>query len=242
MIENARARRGAFEIEEAVVGQVDDRGAVGAGCEADRQSPKAPSGDTDANVQSAGIPLLAVGADIGKRHARLSAVLDLGDLPELPVKAVRPAMKRMLAVVGRQSHHIAVENEARVRDTVGIAADGRAEEPPVAEVASNSSCPSTTSSQRPSLSGTINAWSAAPYVMMRASKPFAARRDTRSTGRPSGNAPNISLEHLALYQPWSIFEAFDDRRRPSRKASATRRSGVRSTSLLPVAANSIKRR
>ena len=86
----------------------------------------------DANIQPGGISLLAVGADIGERHARLGAVLDLGDLPQLAVKAVRPAMKRMLAVIGRQLHRIAIENEARVRDTVGVAADGRAEEAPIA--------------------------------------------------------------------------------------------------------------
>ena len=56
VIENARARRGALEIEEAVVGQVDDRGTVGAGCEADRQFGRTRQAIGDANVQSGGIP------------------------------------------------------------------------------------------------------------------------------------------------------------------------------------------
>ena len=131
VIEDVLARRRAFQIEETVVGQVDDRGAVGTGFKTDRQFGRPRQAIADADIQLARIALLAVGADIGERYARLGAFLNVGDLPQLPVEAVRPAMQRMPAVIGCQLHRSAVENEARVRDTIGVAADGRAKEAPI---------------------------------------------------------------------------------------------------------------
>ena len=66
---------------------------------------------------------------MGERYPGLRAAVDFGDLPKLPVKAVWPAVKRMLAVIGSKPHHLSVEHEAGIGDAIGIAADGRAEKP-----------------------------------------------------------------------------------------------------------------
>ena len=71
---------------------------------------------------------------MGERYLGLRAALDFGDLPKLPVKAIWPAMKRMSAVIGSKPHHLSVEREAGIGDAIGIAADGRAEEPALGEV------------------------------------------------------------------------------------------------------------
>src|SRR5882672_8768691 len=86
------------------------------------------------HLQRAGIALLAVGTGARKRHGRTRAIVDRDNPPVAPVESVRPAMQSIVAVIGRELHHGAVEREARPRDTVGIAADGRAEETPAGEI------------------------------------------------------------------------------------------------------------
>src|SRR5688572_22278352 len=102
MIENVGVRCSPLKIEKAVVGEVDDRGPVGTSLEADRQFARTRQAIADTNLEPSGIVFLAVGAGVSERHAGLRTIIDLGDLPEFSVKAIRPAMKRMLAVIGRQ--------------------------------------------------------------------------------------------------------------------------------------------
>ena len=152
-------------------------------------------------------------------------------------------MKRMLAVVGRQLHYIAVENEARVRDTVGVAADGRAKEPPVAEITFQLVMP-----EHDVIAATFLVRHH-QRLERRAERDDAGFKTVRCTKRHALDGP--AIRQRTEYIPCNIWRCINHgqssklstiRRRPSRKASATRRSGVRSTSLLPVAASSIKRR
>ena len=62
-------------------------------------------------------------------------MLDVEDLPEPPVKAVKPAMNRMRTVIGGEFDHLTVELKMRIGDAIGVAADGRAEESPQADIA-----------------------------------------------------------------------------------------------------------
>ena len=83
----------------------------------------------------------------------------------------------------------------------------------------------------------------------RAVRDDAGFETVRCTKRHALDGP--AIRQCTEYIPCNIWRCINHgqysklstiRRRPSRKASATRRSGVRSTSLLPVAASSTKRR
>ena len=179
---------------------------------------------------------------MGKRHARLRAPLDFQDLPELPVEAIDPAMKRMRTVICGELHHLAFEHETRIGNAIGIATDGRAEELPIVEIVIKLVMP-----EHDVVAATLRV---RHYQRLERS---AIGYDTcleavccAEDHALDGAAVRQHAEHI----PCNICRCINHdqsskastiRCRPSMKASATRRSGVRSTSLVPVAVSSTKR-
>src|SRR3954447_18526468 len=180
-------------------------------------------------------------ARVGQRDRGLGAIIDLRNVPELAIEAVEAAMQCIRSVVDGKLHRLAVQRKLSVGDAVGVAADGGAEELPFGEIAGK-------------------AIMAEHDVVMAA---FGVRRDQRLDHRAMGDdarlEPALAAQHNALdlaavrQRSEDVFFCFSRAshvqstkgstsvRRPSRKASATRRSGARSTSLAPEAASLTKR-
>ena len=135
MVENPAAALDAGEIEEAVIGQIDDGRLVGHRGHFHRKLGAAGNAVGDVGLELAGIALLAVRADIGQRDEGRGSLADGGDGPGLAVEAGQPAMQGVGAVIGRQLKARAIQFERAVRDPVGVAADGRAKEAPDREIA-----------------------------------------------------------------------------------------------------------
>src|SRR3569833_1909630 len=135
MVENVHSRRQAFEIEIAVVVEIDDGRSAGSCLERDRESGRTGEPVRQSHVEPAGIVLLAVRTDVVQRHRRPLALVDLEDLPELAIEAVRAAVQCVRAVIGCELDGLTVEHQATIRDAVGIAADAGAEELPLLDIA-----------------------------------------------------------------------------------------------------------
>ena len=123
-------RAAAGEIEIGVVGQVDHRGAAGdAGgiVEAERVVRRQRVGDVDGEV--AGEAVLAVRAEQAEGEGAAGGGDDVPHaVAEIGRGAVgRAAMQGVGALVGRQGVANTVEREGGAGDTVGVAADERAE-------------------------------------------------------------------------------------------------------------------
>src|SRR6266849_2779392 len=131
MIQNAAAASlDAGKIEEAVIGQIDDRRLVGLGRERRRKFHGAGNAVSDAGLQPAGIAFLAIPAVVGQRDEWRGLLTQGRDGPVLAVETCQTAVKRVTAVIGRQLKAMAIQLERTVRDTVGITTDRRAEETP----------------------------------------------------------------------------------------------------------------
>src|SRR5712664_2219 len=131
MIQNAAAASlDAGKIEEAVIGQIDDRRLVGLGRERRRKFHAAGNAVSDAGLQPAGIALLAIRAVIGQRDEGRGLLSQGGNGPALAVETCQTAVKRVGAVIGRQLKAMAIQLERTVRDAVGITTDRGAEETP----------------------------------------------------------------------------------------------------------------
>src|SRR5215510_5697325 len=105
-------------MEEAVVGQVHDGRPVGLRRETQRQFRWTSEAIGQMHVKPSGVALLAIRAAAGERHLRLGAVLHIGDLPELAVKAVEAAMQSVRSVVGGELYLRAIEHKARIGNPV----------------------------------------------------------------------------------------------------------------------------
>ena len=126
MIENIAGRAGAGQIEEAVIGEIDDRGAIGPRRHVEREFHRPGQAPGHLDLQHAGIALFTIGAGTRKGYCRTRALLDPDNPPVVAIETLGPAMQRIGPVIGRELHHGAVEREARARNTIGIASDGRA--------------------------------------------------------------------------------------------------------------------
>ena len=134
MIQNTAAGLDARKIEEAVIGQVDDRRLVGLRRERGGEFHAAGNAIGDAGLQPAGIAFLTVQTDIGQRDERRGLLARGRDRPVLAIETLQTAVKRVGAVIGRQLKAMAVQFERAVRDTVGITPDRRAEEAPKRDI------------------------------------------------------------------------------------------------------------
>src|SRR3954447_12714383 len=180
-------------------------------------------------------------ARVGQRDRGLGAIIDLRNVPELAIEAVEAAMQRIRSVVDGKLHRLAVQRKLSVGDAIGVAADGGAEKLSLGEIAGE-------------------------CVMAEHDVVVAAlgvRRDQGLQGCTMGDdarlEPALAAQHDAVHLaavrqrskdvPFCFRSSHDQStngstivRLPSRKASATRRSGAKSTSLAPVAASVTKRR
>ena len=111
------------QIKVGVVGQVDDRVAVAQRPVEDGQAVLLVEGIFDRDDQIARIALLPVGAEVGKDHALLVGNLPV---PQPPVKAGRPAVQVVGAVVDRKMVLLPSQGKSAPADAVGVAARHRA--------------------------------------------------------------------------------------------------------------------
>src|SRR5262249_25589771 len=160
----------------------------------------------------------------------------------LAVKAVEATMQGVRSVVGGELHLRAIEHKARIGNPVGVAADGRAKKAPFRQIPRQ-----IVIAEHDVVAGTTRVGS-------------YQRLQGRAKGDDAGlesfrAAQHHALDRAAIGQCAEQFlrkvrrighaqssKASTMRRLPSRNASATRRSGVRSTSPAPVAVSSRKRR
>jgi hypothetical protein len=120
----AFGRAFAGDVEQGVIGQVDDGRLVGGRAVGDRQVVGLIQGVGRRGGERAGIAFLAVGADMGEGDRGDRAALDVADLPDLLVEALDPAVQGGDAVVVQgQLVGLAVEHEPALADAVGEAAD-----------------------------------------------------------------------------------------------------------------------
>ncbi|VVT19327.1 hypothetical protein SPHINGO391_460096 [Sphingomonas aurantiaca] len=124
----ARRRSFAAQIEDRVVGHVDDRRLVGLRVIADAEIAGFVERVRHRDVKRAGIARIAVGAAMAEHQRRGGAALGRDDRPGDLVEAVAAAVQRIGLVVERELIGLAVEREAATRDPVGVAADRHAEE------------------------------------------------------------------------------------------------------------------
>src|SRR5581483_10765666 len=98
MVEDVDIASCALEIEETVIRQICDGGAVRSRGEGEGQfgSTRDTIGETD--VEAAGIAFLPIETHIAERDARLVAILNFDDFPELAIEAFDAAMQRVRAV------------------------------------------------------------------------------------------------------------------------------------------------
>ena len=120
-----------LEIEVAVLREVHRRGPVGSGDIVDAPFVFIGEQIRDADIECAGVTLLAVLAGVAEFHA-LEAVLDQGlAAPNHLIKSFQATVKRALDatwfVVGGELVFLAIELELPVRDAIAIAPDDGAE-------------------------------------------------------------------------------------------------------------------
>ena len=121
-----RSARRAFagEVEQSMIGQVDDRRRVGARVEIDGQRAAVVQRVGRRHRELAGIALVARRAHQPKRDLGETAlVAHVDDLPDALVEPDRAAVQRVGLVVERQLVGFAVEGEAAAGDAIGVAAD-----------------------------------------------------------------------------------------------------------------------
>ena len=118
------------EVEECVVGEVQDGIPVADGAVGDLQLVLGGEPVGHRCVQRAGISLLPVRADIAELHAALRFTR----LPELRVEAAEAPVQGVGAVVGGERAGFAVQGKARAPQPVGVAPAGGAEIFPPLEV------------------------------------------------------------------------------------------------------------
>src|SRR4051794_30184835 len=102
MVENTAAPLHSCEVEEAVVGKIDDGRLVGHRGEDYRKLAAAGNAVGNVGLHSARITFLAVGADIGQGEERRGSFAYGRDGPGLAIKTCQPAMQRVGAVIGGQ--------------------------------------------------------------------------------------------------------------------------------------------
>ena len=122
------------EIEEGVVGEVHDRGAIAFSLERDLQLGR-PQAIGHGDVERARKTALAVRADAGERHERISRLARRRDAPEFLIEALGPAMQGVGPIVRLDMVARAVQLEPALGDPVGIAADRGAEEAAMLDIA-----------------------------------------------------------------------------------------------------------
>lgn len=111
-----------------MVGEVDDRRAVGGRRVVEGECARGVEGVRHGDVERSGEPHVAVGAVQGQPHDRGVVAGVTGGLPHSGVEALGAAVQCVAAVVGGDLVGGAVEGEAAVGDAVGEAADESAEE------------------------------------------------------------------------------------------------------------------
>src|SRR5215470_914936 len=100
MVEHIPAALHAGEIEETVMGEVDDRRTVRHRLERDREGSIARQRVCDARAQRSGKAPLPVGTGKGERSQGRRAVVERLDAPQLAVEPVRTAVKAVRPIVG----------------------------------------------------------------------------------------------------------------------------------------------
>src|SRR5262245_33584301 len=134
VVEHIRRRGDATEVEEAVVGEVDDGRSVRLRLERDGE-PGAPSYRiSDPGAEPTRIALLAVGADIDQPDRGRWSIGKRRNGPQSKVEARCPPVQAILSVVGRDLDAPAVEHKAGRGDAVGTTTDGGTEQAPAREI------------------------------------------------------------------------------------------------------------
>ena len=119
----------AGEVEEDVVGQVAGRGGVGRRCEVDGQFVGlVGQGVGDRHAECAWVALFAVGADDGEADRRGVGSADGFGLPDALIEASEATVQMITVIVLRECKGATVDGQLAVREAVGVAADGAAEE------------------------------------------------------------------------------------------------------------------
>src|SRR3546814_2370881 len=118
VIEDAACRAFAGQIENRVIGQIDDRRRIGLRAEIDRQRPRPIERIGHRDIERSRISLVARRAGQRQRDAGGRSALDRCDRPPLLVDTLRAAVQRIGIVVERQLVGPAIERKATARYTI----------------------------------------------------------------------------------------------------------------------------
>jgi len=134
MVEDAAARV-LGQIEVRVLGQVHDRGPIGARGVVDAQRALARQRVDGVDLDGAGVTFLAVAAHVAQRQRRFGAVAGGGHRPRNGVEAAGAAVQVVGPVVLRELEDAIADGQLAARDAIAVAADQRAQKRSVVEVA-----------------------------------------------------------------------------------------------------------
>ena len=117
-----------FEVEVAVVGEVDDGGLVRLGRIVDAQRAVVLEGVGDTDFKISWETFFAIGAGAGEDDAYALACFHGAALPDVFIETADAAVEGVFSVVGGEGVGLAIEGKLRVGDAVCVAAYGAAEE------------------------------------------------------------------------------------------------------------------
>jgi hypothetical protein len=127
VLENIAVTTRSGEIEERVIGDVDDRRPIRGGAVLDGQLVALAQRISRGRLQRAWIAAGTVPTHIAQRNACRRAAAHLVDVPQCLVEALHPAVQMIGAVVGLERVRSIVQGELAVRNAVGVTPDRGAE-------------------------------------------------------------------------------------------------------------------